>query len=328
MLKFMCGCFDHSRSRPKENIPPIKRVVYSYISPGTPTHIIYKCFLSLCYHQPTIIAYKKNHHLFFRCHNMGFPCERVRHKIEHRENYIYTQWSDNIVDDRLHATTSTKVAASSTPTNDSTGQFYTLQSSPPINAHYQLQSQQQSHQQQPHQNHYNHQPIDINRKPDRHCWPSDFVLATKSCSPRPEQNPTAIRPNANGDNDGEHLSPANGAPVSQRQQHQPIGRGIAKRITQLISFNPGHQGSTPSLAPLPPSPARTATATTTATATPTSTTSTTSTTTTTTSTSTSVTSHSQYLVRQSLCLYAASSFILVLCYFATSAAAAEVVHPM
>lgn len=39
-------------------------------------------------------------------------------------------------------------------------------------------------------------------------------------------------------------------------------------------------------------------------------------------------STSNYLVRQSLCLYAASSVILVLCYLTTPASAVDVPHPM
>lgn len=250
---------------------------------------------------------KNNRYLFrFRCHNMGFPCERVRHKIEHRENYICRQWSDDIVDDRLHASVSTQTKTP--PTNDSTEQLYTLQQPSP----------DQQQQKQQYQNHYHHQPIDTSRKPDRFCWLLDFVLAVNSGSSQPDLNRTAIRPsNDDGKNGGEHLPPANGQTVNRHPQNEPIGTGIAKRITQLISFKSGHQESTPSLTSLPPLPATTAM--------PTSTKSTTSTTSTT--TSTSVTSH-RYLVRQSLCLYAASSFILVLCYFATSAAAIEVVHPM
>lgn len=151
---------------------------------------------------------------------MGFPCERVRHKIKHRENNNCTQWSDDI-DDRLQA------KANTDQSNDKTNErLYT----------------------------YRHHD---------HSTASDTV---NQC----------------------------------RYPQKPIGHGIVKRITQLISFNPGHQGSTPT--------ASAATTTTTA--------------------STTVTSHSQHLVRQSLCLYAASSFILALCYFTTSAAAAEAVHPM
>lgn len=151
---------------------------------------------------------------------MGFPCERVRHKIKYRENNNCIRWSDDI-DDHLQA----KINTDQSNTRNERLYMY---------------------------HHHDH----------------------------PTANDT-VSPN--------------------RCPQKPIGHGFVKRITQLISFNPGHQGSTPSA---------------------------TETTAASTTASTTVTSHSQYLVRQSLCLYAASSFILVLCYFATSATAAEAVHPM
>lgn len=238
---------------------------------------------------------------------MGFLCERVRQKIEkHREYNNYTQWSDNIDDCQPAKSVSSQQQQPISPTE-------CIYAFGPANA----KSVQVALNAPPVHQHRNDHP---------------------KAKHRQQQQRNEAETMAN--------TPANRASVKSRLHHQPpmpIGNGFIKRITQLISFNPGHRESTlsPTQSPTKTTLAATAlvpdqsaatntAATTTATASVSSvTTTTTTTTTTTSSTTTTVTySHSQYLVRQSLCLYAASSFLLVLCYLATTAAAAEAAHPM
>lgn len=243
----------------------------------------------------------------FRCHNMGFLCERVRQKIEqHREHYNYTQWSDNI-DDCLPAKLASAASKQHQSTDEPNECIYALAPANGVNVQLEL-----------------HAPSVHQRRHHQHC-----------VSHQHQQR---------DDSEPEHCAPDNGTSVSSWPHHRPqkpIGNGFIKRITQLISFNPGHRESTPAQAStktaeaasevtnLPGQRATTDIADIASATTSVSTATTTTTTSTTATTSTVTSSHSSLcIVRQSLCLYAASSFILALCYFATTASAAEAAHPM
>lgn len=289
---------------------------------------------------------------------MGFPCERVRHKIEqHREHNHNTQWPcDQHIDDRCQQ----KITKTPYSTSHETPAQLNVRSlcnrNEPNND---CIDRQQQHYQQHYRQLKPRNEAQSNRQKTTASMVDDDVDGNDDVD---GGNDVDCRTSTVNNNRLHH----------HRPQKAAIGNGFIKRITQLISFNPGHRRETTLSPILLPTTTRTtiptitepcvpsddasatlATAATNDAGTPVPTTNTTNghcqrrravptnvatmptttasghtATTTTTTTVTSSTSQSQYFVRQSLCLYAASSFLLVLCYFATAVTAAEAAHPM